>query len=177
MSPDEITNIYETLASQIEPMAQQNTQRIGAAQAGMGQLAQAVMGNSQTGGIGNYTYNRLLRPTVDRARDQLIVQGRGTALQRTLDLALRQAQNNYQRAQNSAALSPAGTNGFNFNEVTDPAFTPGEQLQEINSGNTTPGRQTWTWLMGDEQVTLDYDPVTETVVIDSSGRPRVVPRR
>ena len=80
MTPDQITETYEVLAPMATDYANANLERAGQAQASYGPLAQAAMGGSQTAGIGNYTYNRLVRPAVDTMRDQLIVEGYSAAL-------------------------------------------------------------------------------------------------
>lgn len=98
MTPDEITETYGVLAPMATDYANANLERAGQAQASYGPLAQAAMGDSQTAGIGNYTYNRLVRPAVDTMRDQLIVEGYSAALNKQLSDSLNAAKNNYNRA-------------------------------------------------------------------------------
>lgn len=98
MTPDQITETYETLAPMATDYANANLERAGQAQASYGPLAQAAMGDSQTAGIGNYTYNRLVRPAVDTLRDQLIVEGYSNSLNKQLSDSLNAARNNYNRA-------------------------------------------------------------------------------
>ncbi len=98
MTPDQITETYEVLAPMATDYANANLERAGQAQASYGPLAQAAMGDSQTAGIGNYTYNRLVRPAVDTMRDQLIVEGYSAALNKQLSDALNKAKENYNRA-------------------------------------------------------------------------------
>lgn len=98
MSPDQITETYEVLAPMATDYANANLERAGQAQASYGPLAQAAMGGSQTAGIGNYTYNRLVRPAVDTLRDQLIVEGYSASLNKQLSDSLNKARENYNRA-------------------------------------------------------------------------------
>lgn len=98
MTPDQITETYEVLAPMATDYANANLERAGQAQASYGPLAQAAMGGSQTAGIGNYTYNRLVRPAVDTLRDQLIVEGYSNSLNKQLSDSLNAARNNYNRA-------------------------------------------------------------------------------
>lgn len=106
MSPDEISATYEVLAPMATDYANANIERAGQAQASYGPLAEAVMGGSRTAGIGNYTYNRLVRPAVDTMRDQLIVEGYSAALNKQLSDALNQAKQNYSRAARRGSASP-----------------------------------------------------------------------
>lgn len=102
MSPEEITSTYEVLAPMATDYTNANLERAGQAQASYGPLAQAAMGGSQTAGIGNYTYNRLVRPAVDTMRDQLIVEGYSNSLNKQLNDSLNAAKNNYNRAARKA---------------------------------------------------------------------------
>lgn len=97
-TPQDIAEIYNVLAPMSTDYANANIERAGQAQSSYGPLAQAAMGNSQTAGIGNYTYNRLVRPTVDTMRDQLIVSGLSTALNKQISDSLNAARENYNRA-------------------------------------------------------------------------------
>ena len=72
MTPDQITETYEVLAPMASDYANANLERAGQAQASYGPLAQAAMGDSQTAGIGNYTYNRLVRPAAANRVDELV---------------------------------------------------------------------------------------------------------
>ena len=75
MEQEDITQIYETLAPMAGQYANAQAEQIGQAQRSMGPLAAATMGQSQTAGLGNYTYNRLMRPQVDVMRDEILVEG------------------------------------------------------------------------------------------------------
>lgn len=116
MTPDQITETYEVLAPMATDYANANLERAGQAQASYGPLAQAAMGNSRTAGIGNYTYNRLVRPAVDTMRDQLVVEGYSAALNKQLSDALNKAKENYNRAARRHSNGGGGGN-------TDPANT------------------------------------------------------
>ena len=74
-TPESIKEITEVLAPQSTNYANDIAEQIGQAQSSMGPNAAAAMGQSQTAGLGNYTYNRLLRPTVDTLRDEILVDG------------------------------------------------------------------------------------------------------
>lgn len=97
MEQEEITKIYETLAPMAGDYANAQAEQIGQAQRSMGPMAANVMGQSQTSGLGNYTYNRLMRPQVDSMRDEILVQGYANQLNRLLSDALTNARNNYNR--------------------------------------------------------------------------------
>lgn len=116
MTPDQITETYEVLAPMATDYANANLERAGQAQASYGPLAQAAMGDSQTAGVGNYTYNRLARPAVDTMRDQLIVEGYSAALNKQLSDALNNAKRNYNRAARRKSNGGGGGN-------TDPEDT------------------------------------------------------
>ncbi len=113
MSPDEIASTYEVLAPMSTDYANANLERAGQAQASYGPLAQAAMGDSRTAGIGNYTYNRLVRPAVDTMRDQLIVEGYSNALNKQLSDSLNAARNNYSRAARRYGSSSSSSGGNN----------------------------------------------------------------
>lgn len=98
MEAEEIAEVYNTLAPMSTDYANANIERIGQAQSSYGPLAQAAMGDSQTAGVGNYTYNRLVRPTVDTLRDQLIVEGISSALNKQISDSLKAAKENYSNA-------------------------------------------------------------------------------
>lgn len=97
-TPQDIVDVYNVLAPMSTDYANANIERAGQAQSSYGPLAQAAMGNSQTAGIGNYTYNRLVRPSVDTMRDQLVVSGLSTALNKQISDSLNAARENYNRA-------------------------------------------------------------------------------
>lgn len=97
MEQEDITQIYETLAPMAGQYANAQAEQIGQAQQSMGPLAAATMGQSQTAGLGNYTYNRLMRPQVDVMRDEILVEGYRNQLNRALSDAYNTARKNYSR--------------------------------------------------------------------------------
>lgn len=97
MEQEEVTKIYETLAPMAGDYLNAQAEQIGQAQKSMGTLAGNVMGQSQTSGLGNYTYNRLMRPQVDTMRDEILVKGYTNQLNRLLSDALNNARRNYNK--------------------------------------------------------------------------------
>lgn len=96
MKQEDITEIYETLAPMAGDYMNAQAEQIGAAQQSMGPLAANTMG-ATTSGLGNYTYNRLMRPQVDVMRDQILVQGYANQLNRALSDRLNAARNKYNK--------------------------------------------------------------------------------
>lgn len=96
MEQEDITQIYETLAPMAGQYANAQAEQIGQAQQSMGPLAAATMGTT-TAGLGNYTYNRLMRPQVDVMRDEILVEGYRNKLNQALSNAYKTAQRNYSR--------------------------------------------------------------------------------
>ena len=123
MEQEEITKIYETLAPMAGDYANAQAEQIGQAQRSIGPMAANVMGQSQTAGLGNYTYNRLMRPQVDVMRDEIRVQGYANQLNRLLSDALNNARNNYNRKSGSGGSNSSdSTYGQDLtfeDEVTD----------------------------------------------------------
>lgn len=83
---------------------------MGQQQAAQGPSA-AAMGASGGYGIGNYTYNRIVDPTVQQLSTQLVSTGRSQALNRAISLALAQAQENYRNAYNKYSNRGPGSGG------------------------------------------------------------------
>lgn len=111
MNQDEITQIYETLAPMAGDYANAQAEQIGQAQRSMGPMAANVMGQSQTAGLGNYTYNRLMRPQVDVMRDEIRTQGYANQLNRLLSDALNNARSRYNKSGSSGTQSNTTANG------------------------------------------------------------------
>lgn len=109
MDNSEITQIYETLAPMAGQYANAQAEQIGQAQQSMGPLAAATMGQSQTAGLGNYTYNRLMRPQVDVMRDEILVEGYRNKLNQALSNAYKTAQRNYNRRSSGGGGGGGGT--------------------------------------------------------------------
>lgn len=124
MEQEEITKIYETLAPMAGDYANAQAEQIGQAQRSMGPMAANVMGQSQTAGLGNYTYNRLMRPQVDTMRDEIRVQGYANQLNRLLSDALNNARNNYNRK------SGGGSGGGTTDDNSDSSIWDGEIEKE-----------------------------------------------
>lgn len=131
MTPDQITETYEVLAPMASDYANANLERAGQAQASYGPLAQAAMGDSQTAGIGNYTYNRLVRPAVDTMRDQLIVEGYSAALNKQLSDALNEAKRNYSRAARNGSNGGGGGNTDDKDKGWDGEIETEETSQDV----------------------------------------------
>lgn len=100
MTPTEINTLYDDLAQTPQNTATQATTQLGQSQATSGSSL-AAMGASGGNGIGSYTYNRVIDPTVNQLATQLTTAGRSQALNRAIALAEAQAQNNYNRAYNN----------------------------------------------------------------------------
>lgn len=112
MEQEDITQIYETLAPMAGQYANAQAEQIGQAQQSMGPLAANTMGTT-TAGLGNYTYNRLMRPQVDVMRDEILVEGYRNKLNQALSNAYKTAQRNYNRRSSggSGGSSGSGTTG------------------------------------------------------------------
>lgn len=141
-TPQDIVDIYNVLAPMSTDYANANMERAGQAQASYGPLAQAAMGDSQTAGIGNYTYNRLVRPSVDTMRDQLVVSGLSTALNKQISDSLNKARENYNRAARRYSRSGGGGGGGDDDD-NKPAGNGNTQIDgygdEQTSGDTYGG--------------------------------------
>lgn len=147
MTPDQITETYEVLAPMATDYANANLERAGQAQASYGPLAQAAMGGSQTASIGNYTYNRLVRPAVDTMRDQLIVEGYSAALNKQLSDSLNAAKKNYNRASRrySSGGGSGGTTGGGLvidDELIDDGAASGYSSDGTDTISTLPSNAT-----------------------------------
>lgn len=136
MSPFDIIEAYNVLAQSTNDYVEQEAAKIGNSQRSLGTLAERVASPSgQTAGLANYTYDRTLRPVVDTLTTELVTKGKAQALQNTLDTALRDAKNNYERARNTAATTTSTSTGSgqNYTETTDSAYT-GERQPYISKG-------------------------------------------
>lgn len=117
MNEEEITQIYETLAPMAGNYMNAQAEQIGQAQRSMGPLAENVQGTT-TSGLGNYTYNRLMRPQADAMRDDLLVKGYANQLNRLLSNSLRDARNRYNN-RGSGGGSPSDTTNSGTNLPTE----------------------------------------------------------
>lgn len=143
MEQEDITKIYETLAPMAGDYANAQAEQIGQAQRSMGTLAGQTMG-ATTSGLGNYTYNRLMRPQIDVMRDEILVEGYRNQLNRTLSDAYKTAQKNYNRrsggggSSSSSASTSTGVNGWSGEIETeetskDVLYLTGSEAYNITS--------------------------------------------
>lgn len=158
MEQEDITQIYETLAPMAGQYANAQAEQIGQAQQSMGPLAANTMGTT-TSGLGNYTYNRLMRPQVDVMRDEILVEGYRNQLNRALSDAYNTARRNYSRRSsggngNKTSNSGKKTGVTTIGDVVD---------KSTGSGKTT----TWTALPNSYQW-QDDDGNWHTAVRNSS---------
>ena len=114
----DVAQVYEVLAPMAGDYMNAQAEQIGMAQQSMGPLAAATMGQSRTAGLGNYTYNRLMRPQVDVMRDEIRVQGYANQLNRLLSDALNNARNNYNRNGGGTKKTGGVAGGAGKNEKT-----------------------------------------------------------
>ena len=112
----DVAQIYEVLAPMAGGYLNAQAEQIGQAQRSMGPLAARTMGTT-TSGLGNYTYNRLMRPQVATMRDELLVQGYANQLNRLLSDALNKAKKNYSKGSGSSKKS--GGTGTNKETTTE----------------------------------------------------------
>lgn len=104
MTPEEIREAYTIISDEVANSVAEDAAAIGNAQRSQGELAAAVASPSgQTSGLANYTYNRLLRPTVDTLTTSLLAEGAGQYANQTLSNALKAAQENYNKAREAYA--------------------------------------------------------------------------
>lgn len=126
-TPQDVNEIYQVLSNVPQDYADSLATRIGQAQQTM-PLASKTMGNT-TANLGNYTYNRTIRPAVDVARDSLVVNGMTAALNKYLYDELDKAKKNYNRAAgktNPAPTTTTTTTGFDVEEETTNDVTTGK---------------------------------------------------
>lgn len=143
MTPDEINNVYNSLAATLPARAEAVTQQIGQAEAQKGAALATVA--STGGGVGAYNQARLITPVVNTLSDSLVTQGRQLAFKAGAEqiiadatLAYNDARDAYSKRQAAkraaaaaaaiAAATPAATPGstingikFNSNNIQSPA--------------------------------------------------------
>lgn len=160
MEQNDITQIYETLAPMAGQYANAQAEQIGQAQRSMGPLAANTMGQSQTAGLGNYTYNRLMRPQVDVMRDEILVEGYRNKLNQALSNAYRTAQRNYnRRASGGGGGGGGGATGTDGDtsawdgEIEKSGITRHEQTGDYRlftiKGPQYPNGIQWKYIAGD----------------------------
>lgn len=156
MNEQEVTEIYKTLAPMAGEYANAQAEQIGQAQRSMGPLAANAQG-ATTSGLGNYTYNRLMRPQVDTMRDQILVRGYANQLNRLLSNSLRDAQRRYSSGGSGGSSSSSDSgSGINLPTSIEDTGTEG-----VNSGYSHTGKM-------DEETGLWKDD-TENRMSDLSG--------
>ena len=161
MTPQEIQDVYNDLSQVPQNTATQATTELGQSQAARG-TSLAQMGASGGNGIGNYTYNRVIDPTVQQLATQLVTTGRSQALNRAITLAQQQASENYQKAYNnyvnrqrararasSGSGTGTGSSGNGSNGKTSQTITGVTETAE-NDGPTSSGTNL-------NDVRLNYD--------------------
>lgn len=136
MNQEDITQIYETLAPMAGDYANAQAEQIGMAQQSMGPLAANTMGTT-TSGLGNYTYNRLMRPQVDTMRDEIRVQGYANQLNRLLSDALNNARNNYNRRGGGGGGGGGGTTPDTTNPANNTGVTTIGGVDDEESGSVS----------------------------------------
>lgn len=143
MKQEDITQIYETLAPMAGDYANAQAEQIGMAQQSMGPLAANTMGTT-TSNLGNYTYNRLMRPQVDTMRDEIRVQGYANQLNRLLSDSLNNARNNYNRRSSSGGgggggtKTPSGVNEDPAKRYTDEDTPANDTSKKTDTVSTVP---------------------------------------
>ena len=155
-NPD-VAAIYEVLAPMAGDYLNAQAEQIGMAQRSMGPLAAAAMGQSQTAGLGNYTYNRLMRPQVDTMRDEIRVQGYANQLNRLLSDALNRARNNYNRGGGSSGGSTSGSSDGWDGEI--------EEEQQQKDALYLTGSEAWAMTYKSDRL------FTKDELEEMSGRP------
>lgn len=136
MEQEDITQIYETLAPMAGQYANAQAEQIGQAQQSMGPLAANTMGTT-TAGLGNYTYNRLMRPQVDVMRDEILVEGYRNQLNRALSDAYNTARKNYNRRAGGGGGGDDGNNDPDNQGTTGVTKITGSGDKSIGSVNPT----------------------------------------
>lgn len=165
MTEEELTQVYETLAPMAGDYMNTQAEQIGQAQASVGPLAQQVMGNT-TAGLGNYTYNRLMRPQVDVMKDELLVKGYTNQLNQLLSDALNNAKKNYEKRK-------GGNGGGGGGTTTPDKFTIEDEI--VDPQKTSTGDEQKLYLSGAEAYNLtigDYNRMLGKSELEGiSGRP------
>ena len=144
MNPDQIIEAYKVVAQDVQNRAAEQAARIGNAQRSLGTLAERVASpTGQTSGLANYTYNRLMRPTVDSTAASLTTTGYANALENNLKTNLREAKNRYEDAKNRYTVASAGgggggtttnnNNNTGGKEKTDKTLNPTTSQKELEN--------------------------------------------
>lgn len=160
-SPESIREVAELLAPQAGNYVNAITNQIGQAQRSIGPLASNAMGET-TEGLGNYTYNRLVRPQVNTMRDEILVKGYTEQLNKMLSNALQNAQKRYASGGGSSSSSSSSSSGVNLPpEFEDTGASSGGY---VHTG--TMDEETGLW--------RDTDPSSMTELSGESGNIPIV---
>lgn len=133
----DVAQIYEVLAPMAGDYLNAQAEQIGMAQRSMGPLAAAAMGQSQTAGLGNYTYNRLMRPQVDTMRDEILVRGYVNQLNDLLSRALNNARNRYN---NGGGTTKSGNSGVNKDTALEEDESSRNGYKHVGSADKDTGQ-------------------------------------
>ena len=147
MSPEEIMQAYDVLVQEGNDYAAQEAAKVGNSQRSIGGLAEVVANPSgQTSGLANYTYNRVMRPTVDSLAAALTTTGKSQAMDRYLKDQLMAAKNAYEDAKNNyttASTTPKSpSSGSGYREHTDGTYNlDGDQTAEQEAADKEAKKQ------------------------------------
>lgn len=137
-TPESIREIAEVLAPQATNYTNAVTEQIGQAQKSIGPLAANAMG-STTAGLGNYTYNRLIRPTVDVLRDEILVEGYKDSLNKMLNDMYNKAKSNYEKSGSSSSSSKSGWDGTTESKSNSSGGNPASNYVHMTDTQATYG--------------------------------------
>lgn len=98
MSPEDIANMYQEVSRQIPQQADAGAAEIAEQTAAMAP-AIAEIGGAGGQGLGQYNYNRLVRPAVQPLQNEFVLQGRQQALRQGIYDETQAAEENYETAQ------------------------------------------------------------------------------
>ena len=143
MTPQEIQDVYNDLSQVPQNTATQATTELGQSQAARG-TSLAQMGASGGNGIGNYTYNRVIDPTVQQLATQLVTTGRSQALNRAIILAQQQASENYQKAYNNYVNRQRARARASYARASYARASYGSGTGTVSSGNGSNGKTSQT---------------------------------
>lgn len=150
MTPEEIMQAYDVLVQEGNQYAAQEAAKVGNSQRSIGNFAERVASPSgQTSGLANYTYNRVMRPTVDSLATTLTTTGKSQAMDRYLKDELMKAKNAYEDAKNAytvASTTPKTTNKDGWTEDSGSKRTVEEAPETIeNTDQVVTGTSMLPW--------------------------------
>lgn len=146
MTPEEIMQAYDVLVQEGNDYAAREAAKVGNSQRSIGGLAEAVANPSgQTSGLANYTYDRVMRPTVDSLAASLTTTGKSQAMDRYLKDELMKAKNAYEDAKNNytvAATTPKTPSTGGYREQTDGEYhLDGDETAEQEAADKAAKKQ------------------------------------